>query len=289
LIIGKTGNGKSTVANVISGTNDFKEGALGVSQTKNFQKGTYNVDGIEFVIVDTIGIGDTKLTVQEVLNKIADACYTIKGGVNQVLFVTSTRFTDEEIMCYEILTSVIFNPTIIKHTTIVKTRFPKFKESAICNEDIKSMQKENEKIAHVVTGCNKIIHVNNLTVDEEPSLKSRKDSKMRLVTHLAGCREIYKPAELDELNDKIRNYMTEKEKLAKELEELGPKLEEAQRSNTALAADLQKQKTEYDNKLAGLTQEVAKTTGQKIQEKSPGVFQIIGSALDEVAGSCTIS
>lgn len=38
LIIGITGNGKSTLANVLTNTSDFKESPCSVGETKNFQK-----------------------------------------------------------------------------------------------------------------------------------------------------------------------------------------------------------------------------------------------------------
>ena len=39
LLLGRTGNGKSTIANVMSNTKKFKESELGASETRNIQQG----------------------------------------------------------------------------------------------------------------------------------------------------------------------------------------------------------------------------------------------------------
>ena len=82
LLIGRTGGGKSTLANVLVNqfkNNEpfreiFKESAGSVSQTKNIQVQEFLVnlreDGTEqvrYLVVDTAGFGDTQLTNKEIL------------------------------------------------------------------------------------------------------------------------------------------------------------------------------------------------------------------------------
>src|ERR1051325_4451564 len=66
-LIGRTGNGKSTLANVLINKNDsfeevFKESARGISKTKDFQTSEFELEGTKYRVVDTIGVGDTKLS-----------------------------------------------------------------------------------------------------------------------------------------------------------------------------------------------------------------------------------
>ncbi|CAG8791280.1 16467_t:CDS:2, partial [Racocetra fulgida] len=89
LLIGRTGNGKSTLANVLSGTTKFKEGKYAVSETRDIQDATFEYLCKRYRIIDTVGIGDTKLSEKEVLDKMAEATYSIRDGLYQVLFVTS--------------------------------------------------------------------------------------------------------------------------------------------------------------------------------------------------------
>lgn len=44
---------------------------------------------------------------QQVLNKLADASHVLREGLSQVLFVTSGRFTEEELIAFDLLRTVI--------------------------------------------------------------------------------------------------------------------------------------------------------------------------------------
>jgi len=134
LLLGRTGNGKSTTANVISNTNKFAESEYGVSETRGIQEGYFQPKGGDIVyhIIDTIGIGDTRFNEREVLLKLAEATNAIKDGLSQILFVTSGRFTDEEVKAYNLLRTVFFAEDIGEYTTIVRTKFSGFRKSEKC-------------------------------------------------------------------------------------------------------------------------------------------------------------
>jgi len=101
------------------------------------------------------------------------------------------------------------------------------------------MHQENPILSILLTSCNKVIHVNNLTKEEDPELKARVDSRLKLLEHLRSCKELYKPKELDMLNQRIKCYITEKEVLEKKLaqveEELRVKQMEMVQHNTNFA------------------------------------------------------
>src|SRR5438128_5869945 len=91
ILIGKTKNGKSALANVLSGTNDFKEGNNSGSTTKKIQSKEFEIEGVEgekiiYQVVDTVGICDTALSRKEVLVEIAEACWAVKSGLYQIFF-----------------------------------------------------------------------------------------------------------------------------------------------------------------------------------------------------------
>jgi len=81
LLIGRSGRGKSTLANVITNTNEFKESPSSVSETKKIQLGDFKEEEINYQIIDTPGIGDTKMSDKEVLDVIAEAVYLAREGV----------------------------------------------------------------------------------------------------------------------------------------------------------------------------------------------------------------
>ncbi|RHZ36505.1 GTPase [endosymbiont GvMRE of Glomus versiforme] len=144
LLIGRSGRGKSTLANVVTNTNNFKESSGSVSETKEVQFEQFEDIGnkINYAIIDTPGIGDTKMSDNEVLNVIAKAVYLGKDGISQVFFVNDGRFDQYEMATYDLLRTIIFDNDITKHTTIVRTRFPEFRDDEEYQKDIDSMKKE---------------------------------------------------------------------------------------------------------------------------------------------------
>src|SRR5689334_14345365 len=102
LLIGRSGRGKSTIANVVTNTNKFKESARSVSETKKiqFEQFADEDNNVNYLIIDTPGIGDTKLKDNQVLDIIAEAVYLAKDGVSQVFFVTDGRFDQYEMVTY---------------------------------------------------------------------------------------------------------------------------------------------------------------------------------------------
>src|SRR3954464_11052224 len=95
LLIGRTGNGKSAIANVLTESNSFAEGEFAVSKTKKMQVVEFVEAGVRYRVVDTIGIGDTKMTVDKVLRKLALMGYSVKDGLNQIFFVTDGKLAKE--------------------------------------------------------------------------------------------------------------------------------------------------------------------------------------------------
>ncbi|CAB4493566.1 hypothetical protein RhiirA5_451406 [Rhizophagus irregularis] len=155
LIIGCTGSGKSTLANVLTGTEDFKESEYGVSKTKSFQKGDFEWEGTKYCAIDTIGIGNTKLSIKLVSNRIAEGVLSIPEGISQVLLVVGKNFTDE------INTLGLFGSDIFGYTTIVRTKFSNFKNRDICEKDKEKLCGESETNVKIVKSCKGIIYVDN--------------------------------------------------------------------------------------------------------------------------------
>jgi hypothetical protein len=154
---------------------------------------------------------------------LAAIAHEIEDGLNQVLFVTKGRFTKEEAEAYDLLCSVIFDSEVAKYTTIVKTEFPDFEDEQACERDRQRLRSENARLANIVNRVKKVLYVDNppirgryATMAED----SQKESRKRLLTYLGTCQSIYKPSNLDTLNERVRDYMTDEEKLLKKMNEL---------------------------------------------------------------------
>ena len=193
LLIGRSGRGKSTLANVVTNTNNFKESSGSVSETKEvqFEQFVDESKQINYAIIDTPGIGDTKMSDNEVLNIIAKAVYLGKDGISQVFFVNDGRFDQYEMATYDLLRTIIFDNDIIKHTTIVRTRFPEFRDDEEYQKDIDSMTKEaRAKEAELKKNiADKKSELESLSSDDEHSQKLseeiKKVEKELTVTNLA--------------------------------------------------------------------------------------------------------
>ncbi|CAG8493854.1 12947_t:CDS:10 [Cetraspora pellucida] len=214
LLIGRSGSGKSTLANVISGTNKFKEGEFGVSETREINDEIFEMNRIKYRVIDTPGLGDTKMSKIETLQEISKVYDKIKHGLSQVLFVNSGRFTPEEIEIYNMLKEILFDENIAKYTTIVRTNFNNFEDGEKCEEDVKLLlEEDNKAITEMIKSCDKrIIHVDNPPINISGSgskrvkrqidlnKEIREISRERLIDHLAKCDKIYKPESIDVLN-----------------------------------------------------------------------------------------
>jgi flagellar biosynthesis GTPase FlhF len=302
LLIGRTGNGKSTIANVISNTNRFAESELGVSETRGIQEGIFRVrnDDIEYHIVDTIGIGDTRFDEKQVLMKLAEATNAIRNGLNQIFFITSNRFTEEEVKAYTLLRTVFFADDIGKYTTIIRTKFPTFRRAERCAADKEAMIRENVDVAEIIQSCNRLIHVNNMTEDEDPELKTRAECRNILRHHLRfNCENLYRPRNLDEANERIRNHMTDRERIQKEMDDIKEKLkqteERAKRGDEA-AIRAQQQYTSALNGLIGqqsareekIAELMAEQMNSKLSEMREGYGKAFSSLQDALKGQQSI-
>jgi hypothetical protein len=163
---------------------------------------------------------------QQVLYKIAEAAHKVRDGLSQVLFVAKGRFTDEEIFTYNLLREIIFDADIVNYTTIVRTNFSNFRNSEKCGTDRTKMINENPKLGEVIKSCNRVIHVDNspMNIDDELEIsinkRKREESRNKILVHLnTNCHLNYKPKNLDDLNSRIANHITDIQRLQKELRE----------------------------------------------------------------------
>ncbi|GBB83875.1 hypothetical protein RclHR1_10540001 [Rhizophagus clarus] len=206
LLIGRTGDGKSAIANVLVGEDEegnpyFEESACGISKTKKAKMRTFG-DEKKYKIIDTIGIGGTKLPHKKVIEDIIKAIHKVNFRFHHIFFVTRGRMTRGEINTFKLLRSVIFcdkdkdNGEFLfeKYTTLVRTGFGEFEDPIECRRDIELMIRESKEINHLISSCRAglTIYIDNppvyilkgLEKEKEVGQEKRKQSRKILLESL---------------------------------------------------------------------------------------------------------
>lgn len=139
LIIGTTGFGKSTLANVLLNKNgNFEEvvesrGGF-FNLTKEVQTEKFIEREISYQIIDTVGIANNNLNHQQVTKKLTEAFQKANkyGGITQILFLIRVSSIENEIQTYHLLKEI--DKDIDKYVTIVLTSYAKFEKEKSCQK-----------------------------------------------------------------------------------------------------------------------------------------------------------
>lgn len=228
LLIGKTGSGKSNLANVLTKSEEFKSGAGSTSVTKNVEVKKISHNGINYRIIDTVGLGDTELTSEELLNSFALEVDSFIGeGINRIFLVVGGRITEDVLTDYRFLSSFLFDKKVFRYTTIVRTSFTEFKNEQECEND----RKEIKKIKSIKNiGSDKeqinIVYVDSPTLKYgEAAERKREESRNILLKHLEDISDInYEPMNGEKLKERFEPLDADLQKWMSELDENDKKL-----------------------------------------------------------------
>jgi GTPase SAR1 family protein len=201
LLIGQSGSGKSALANIITkqdfevSCDFFEEGHYSKSQTKDIKDVIFNHESVDYRIIDTVGIGDTRMNLYESLQTLANMVNYLKDKeLFQIMFVINGKLSEEARSTYLLIERIFFNEFISDATTVVVTNFVNYLANEETEKNKIKLVKNNPGIERIFQ--NNVIYLNNPPINlknEDPEIaelerklnfKNRKKSRSILLDKL---------------------------------------------------------------------------------------------------------
>lgn len=122
MVFGKTGAGKSHLANLLCGFKAFDSGdsVASVTNTESVRKATSTDESV--MVLDTIGFGDTRLPPDAVVRSLRDTALEAPGGIDALLFVLKKErvtIAEQETLAY--VTEDLFGKECLPNLYMVVT------------------------------------------------------------------------------------------------------------------------------------------------------------------------
>ncbi|XP_073331524.1 GTPase IMAP family member 7-like [Pagrus major] len=155
VILGKTGAGKSSLANTIFGEKLFKTDDTLNSGTKKCRAKTTSVMGRSMTLIDTPGFFDTKRSEEALKEEIVRCITECSPGPHAFLIVLKVeKFTKHE---EDVINTIRnhFSEEVFKYATVVFTHGNQLPEG----KTIQDFVRQNESMRDLVTKCGDRCHV----------------------------------------------------------------------------------------------------------------------------------
>ncbi|CAE7730670.1 IAN4 [Symbiodinium sp. CCMP2456] len=193
MMFGMTGAGKSAIGNLMAGCEAFASGDDTASVTNLDSVMRFESADDSFVILDTIGLGDTEIDQDKVVASIRDVALSAVNGVDAMCFVMrNARITDDAIARLIYVTEFLWGTDCLLNLYVIVTfasRYLASREDA--NQWIERQVELNWRFKHIydLVGQNpyRFIFIDNPSLDSgEPNVEERQAaSKRALMTAFA--------------------------------------------------------------------------------------------------------
>jgi ankyrin repeat protein/energy-coupling factor transporter ATP-binding protein EcfA2 len=208
VLVGSTGQGKSTLANILLGHTTesvdmpFVVGHEAGSCTKESTIKEWDDGETRIRVVDTIGLGDTNLTEEQVLRMLIRSLNGCRPWVNQILFVMGGRVTKSELAAFRLFFQVVLSSDALPFTTLVRSKFKPFRDRSECVADLEAIRGQSEESMQVMDSI-----ADKVWVENSLGTEVAKESRFILLDHLAVCAERYFIPPASEMKRRMKLYL----------------------------------------------------------------------------------
>lgn len=127
ILLGKTGDGKSSLSNFLSDTDNFKVYDGKSSGTSKFQECDFSFENTKYKVIDTPGFFDSNSEkIEKNNNEIIDSIKSSKSPISTILIVVNfqtSRIDESAQICIEKVSEYFPIEEFWKHVIIIFTKY----------------------------------------------------------------------------------------------------------------------------------------------------------------------